>query len=230
VAPAPTLQGLIDSVRADAPGSDELGQLAQASRTAAQLEEVGDALLGHFVDQCRRNGRSWSEISTALGVSKQAAHKRFSVPAPTFERLTERARAVLGGAAEEARALGHGFVGSEHLLLALFEQDASLATQVLADAGITRVACEAEVLARIGRGAGPVTYERPFTPRAIEVLRGAVEEALRLGHNHIGTEHLLLAMFRDPDCLAALVLTALGATYDDVRGRLVEKMTRLPRG
>jgi hypothetical protein len=224
------LEELIDSVRADAAGPDALDQLAQASRTAGQLEEVGDALLGHFVDQCRRSGRSWSEISTALGVSKQAAHKRFAVPAPTFERFTERARAVLGGAAEEARALDHGFVGSEHLLLGLFEQGASLAAQVLADAGITRSACEAQVLARIGRGAGPVTYERPFTPRALEVLRGAVEEALRLGHNYIGTEHLLLAMFRDPESLAAIILAAVGATHDDIRDRVVEKVTRLHRG
>src|SRR5579884_2198937 len=130
--PSPTLQELIESVRADAPAADPLGQLSQAARTVADMEEVSDALLGHFVDQCRRSGRSWSEISAALGVSKQAAHKRFSAgAAPSFDRFTPRARAVMRGAAETARALGHGVVGTGHLLLALLEPKESVAAQVL---------------------------------------------------------------------------------------------------
>ncbi len=115
--PTPTLRELIDSVRADAPGDDALVQLSQASRAVADLEQTADSLLGHFVDQCRRSGRSWSEISGALGVSKQAAHKRFSFDVPRFERFTARARSVLAHAEEEAQGLGHGFVGTEHLLL-----------------------------------------------------------------------------------------------------------------
>ena len=82
--PAPTLQDLIETVERDAPSSDLLDVLSTASSTVAQLEEVGDAVLGHFVDRCRRQGHSWTEISAALGVSKQAAHKRFSMPAPTL--------------------------------------------------------------------------------------------------------------------------------------------------
>ena len=84
--PAPGLRELIETVERDAAGRDPLDLLATASATVSQLEEVGDALLGHFVDRCRRQGQSWSEISTALGVSKQAAHKRFSLPAPALER------------------------------------------------------------------------------------------------------------------------------------------------
>src|ERR1700683_2489624 len=131
--PSPNLQDLIDIVRADAPSADVLELLSQASATANDLEQVTDALLGHFVDQCRRAGRSWSEISGALGVSKQAAHKRFSLSsAPTFERFTPRAHAaVLAGAATEARRLGHGYVGTEHVLLALCESAESLAARVL---------------------------------------------------------------------------------------------------
>lgn len=79
--PAPTLQELIETVQRDAPSADLLDLLATASSTVARLEEVGDAVLGHFVDRCRRHGHSWTEISAALGVSKQAAHKRFSFPA-----------------------------------------------------------------------------------------------------------------------------------------------------
>ena len=84
--PAPGLLELIESVERDASGHDPLDQLTMASSTVSQLEETADALLGHFVDRCRRHGHSWSEISAALGVSKQAAHKRFSLPAPTLER------------------------------------------------------------------------------------------------------------------------------------------------
>ncbi|MGH9098013.1 MAG: Clp protease N-terminal domain-containing protein, partial [Acidimicrobiales bacterium] len=114
--PSPTLQALIDGVKADAPGDEALIELSQASRTVSDLEQVGDALLGHFVDQCRRSRHSWSEISGALGVSKQAAHKRFTFDVPTFERFTERARSVLSQSETEAHRLGHGFVGTEHIL------------------------------------------------------------------------------------------------------------------
>src|SRR5580704_1483715 len=140
--PSPTLQELIDGVRADAPGDEALLQLSQASKTVGDLEQVGDALLGHFVDQCRRNGHSWSEISGALGVSKQAAHKRFTSEAPTFERFTERARTALSQSEVEARHLGHGFVGTEHILLALFEIPGGVAFRALDDAGITKLMVE----------------------------------------------------------------------------------------
>ena len=230
--PSPTLQDLIESVRADAGTADPLGQLSQAARMVSGIEEVSDAVLGHFVDQCRRSGRSWSEISAALGVSKQAAHKRFSAgAAPSFDRFTPRARAVLGAAAEAARGLGHGVVGPGHLLLALFEPKEALAAQVLAEAGLTRGACEGPVRAaeeEAGSGAAPGPKgELPFSPRTVEVLRGAVEEALLLGHNYIGTEHLLLALYRDPEDGAARVLAGAGAPYDEVRARVVDKLARL---
>lgn len=93
--PAPGLQELIATVERDAASRDPLDLLTTASSTVARLEEVGDAVLGHFVDRCRRQGHSWSEISAALGVSKQAAHKRFSFPAPTLERV-ERPPGPLG--------------------------------------------------------------------------------------------------------------------------------------
>src|SRR6201996_1476298 len=110
--PGPTLQELIEAVRADAAAEDPLLQLSQASRTVRELEQTADSVLGHFVDQCRRRGHSWSEISGALGVSKQAAHKRFSFDVPDVERFTERARSVLARSEEEALSLGHGFVGT----------------------------------------------------------------------------------------------------------------------
>jgi hypothetical protein len=223
--PAPTLQELIDGVRTDAPGEDVLHQLSQASKTVSDLEQVGDSLLGHFVDQCRRNGHSWSEISGALGVSKQAAHKRFTFEPPTFERFTDRARAVLGQSVEEAHRLGHSFVGTEHLLLALFDSTDGVAAQVLSEAGIKRSMVETQVLVLIKRGTGSEEGELPFTPRAKGVLRDAVGEALRLGHNYVGTEHLLLGLFNDTDAVAAKVLIGLGASYDPLRARTIQMLT-----
>jgi hypothetical protein len=217
--PGPSLQELIEGVRADEPTGDPLRQLSQASRTVADLEQTADALLGHFVDQCRRGGHSWSEISGALGVSKQAAHKRFSFP--EFERFTERARVVLTGSEREARGLGHGFVGTEHLLLALFEAPDGLAARILAGAGITRDAVEREVLAQTTRGSGSEAGPLPLTPRAKAAVQNAVGEAVNLGHNYVGTEHLLLSLTVDRNGVAAKVLTALGAAEDGIRARVV---------
>src|SRR5262245_54514394 len=117
--PGPTLQELIATVEADAASTDDLVRLEAAARVAADLEDVADGTLTHFVDQCRRNGRSWAEISRSLGVTKQAVHKRFSVT-PSFDRFTLRAKGALEGAAASARRLGHNYVGTEHVLLGLF--------------------------------------------------------------------------------------------------------------
>jgi Clp amino terminal domain, pathogenicity island component len=225
--PGPSLQELITTVRSDAPSPDPLDQLATASRTVAELVDVGDAVLGHFVDQCRRSGRSWSEISGALGVTKQAAHKRFSLAlAPTLERTTERARSALRAAVEDARSLGHNYVGTEHILLGLYEPARGLAAQILGEAGITRAGVEERILHVAPRGpAIGAESEPPFTPRAAASLAQAVEEALSLGHNYVGTEHLLLALFADPKALAAKLLSDSEANYDDFRNQVIEKLS-----
>jgi Clp amino terminal domain, pathogenicity island component len=220
--PSPSLQALIESVNADASGDDPLIRLSQASETVNDLEQVGDALLGHFVDQCRRSGHSWSEISRALGVSKQAAHKRFTSEAPTFERFTDRARSVLTQSQTEAHRLGHGFVGTEHILLALFEVPQSLALKVLDALGMAKLAVDDKVVGLIKQAAASDDGQLPFTPRAKGVLRSAAEEALRMGHNYIGTEHLLLGLFVDEDSIAAKVLQELGASESVVRDRTLE--------
>jgi hypothetical protein len=225
--PAPTLQELIETVERDAPSADVLDLLATASSTVAQLEEVGDAVLGHFVDRCRRSGHSWTEISGALGVSKQAAHKRFSFPAPTLERFTERARRAVDAASTAARGLGHNFVGTEHLLLGLFAQPEGFAARALAEAGVDRSAVEAKVLEAVPRGSEPLLDSPLYTPRASLALQGALEEALRLGHNYIGTEHILLGLVRDRDALAARALKDLDVNMESIRTRLVEMVTAI---
>jgi len=220
--PGPTLQDLIDGVRADAQDEDALVQLSEASRTVADLEATSDALLGHFVDQCRRSGRSWSQISGALGVSKQAAHKRFSLDVPNFERFTDRARSVLAQAEGEAQRLGHGFVGTEHLLLAVFDIADGLAARLLGENDITKSIVEGQVVARIKPGAKTEERKLPFTPRAKAAVQNAVHEALQLGHNYVGTEHLLLGLFADGESVAAKVLIELGISHDAIRAQLLE--------
>jgi hypothetical protein len=222
--PGPSLQEMIATVRADAAGDDDLEQLATASRAVADLEAVSDATLGHFVDQCRRNGRSWSDISKALGVTKQAAHKRFSFATLNLARFTPRARAAVRAAADEAHRLGHDNIGPEHLLLGMFAPAEGIAAQILDEAGITHADVEQRILDGAARASSLAEAEPPFAPGAIECVERAGAEARRLGHNYVGTEHLLLALFGDSDSLTASILTELGATYDYFRDRVIERL------
>jgi ATP-dependent Clp protease ATP-binding subunit ClpA len=165
-------------------------------------------------------------------VSKQAAHKRFSfVPptfaAPSFERFTMRARNVLAAAKNEAAALRHGYVGTEHLLLGLYSEPEGLAAKTLIEQGIERTAVESRLLEITPRGSANPSDAPPYTPRAIEALAGAVSEAIALGHNYIGTEHLLLALFRDENGLAARLLGELGADREVVRTELIATLVQL---
>jgi hypothetical protein len=222
--PGPSVEDMIATIRADAGSVDPLEQLAAAAEAAAALESVADGALTHFVDECRRAGRPWSEISNALGVTKQAAHKRFTPTVPPFERFTMRATAVLEDAVAQARRIGHNFVGTEHILLALAASDDSVAVRVLADAGVTSAAIEEQIRAAMP-GGGTVSGTPPFTPRANACINQAVREADQLGHGYIGTEHLLLALFADRESLAGKILLQLGATYDDVRTRVIQMLT-----
>jgi len=97
MAPAPALTDLVASVAADAPSAEPLARLATASATAAELTDTSDALVGHFVDECRAAGHTWSEISQSLGVTRQAAHKRYSATPRELQRWTERAKAAPDG-------------------------------------------------------------------------------------------------------------------------------------
>ncbi|WBQ03063.1 Clp protease N-terminal domain-containing protein [Kribbella sp. CA-293567] len=218
--PGPDLQQLIDTIRDDAASDDVLTQLGAAATTINELTSTSDAALGYFVDRARGAGKSWVEISAVLGVSKQAAHKRFAdswTATAVLDRYTPRTKAVLGAAKEVARGLNHPFLGTEHLLLGLFSQPESIATRVLVAHGITEEAVAAAV-APLSPAKGPSkdveaalsAGNPPYTRKAAHVLQGAVAEALVLGHNYVGTEHLLLAFYRDSGSVATEVLTGLG--------------------
>lgn len=209
---AATLDELIRDVRSAS--DDVLVQLEAAAGRAGELAELGDALLTHFVDRCRRSGHTWAEIGAHLGVTRQAVQKRFvdAVGAGvSLERFTLRARQVLDRAQAVATDLQHSYVGTEHVLLALFDDREALGAMALDRLGVTRADVERFVLGRTGRGSHPAAGTQPFTPRARKVLEEAVNAALDLGHNYVGTEHLLLGLYRGQDGLAKQALEHLGA-------------------
>jgi hypothetical protein len=139
-----------------------------------------------------------------------------------FERFTDRARRVVVLAQEEARLLNHNHIGTEHILLGLIHEGEGVAYLALTELGISLDAVRAQVEAEIGQGSEAPGGHIPFTPRAKKVLELSLREALQLGHNYIGTEHILLGLIREGEGVAAQVLVGLGAGLDRVRGQVVQ--------
>ena len=139
-----------------------------------------------------------------------------------FERFTDRARRVVVLAQEEARMLDHNYIGTEHILLGLIHEGEGVAAEALETMGISLAAVRREVTEIIGRGKQPPSGHIPFTPRAKTVLELSLKEALQLGHNHIGTEHILLGLVREGDGVAAQVLVKMGADLNRVRQQVVQ--------
>jgi hypothetical protein len=183
--------------------SSPLDQLTDAVIAAEHLDEVADHLIGHFVDQARRSGASWTEIGRRMGVTKQAAQKRFvgKEPPPAlddahgFSRFTPRARNVVMAAQEAARAAGSAEITPPHLLLGLLSEPHGLAAQAIVAQEVTLDSVRdavARTLPPPGSQAPPPLI--PFGTQAKQALELTLKEALRLGHNYVGTEHLLLAL------------------------------------
>ena len=141
-----------------------------------------------------------------------------------FERFTEKAIKVIMLAQEEARRLGHNFVGTEQILLGLIGEGTGVAAKVLKSMGVNLKDARIEVEKIIGRGSGFVAVEIPFTPRAKRVLELSLEEARQLGHNYIGTEHLLLGLIREGEGVAARVLENLGVDLAKVRTQVIRML------
>jgi ATP-dependent Clp protease ATP-binding subunit ClpC len=146
-------------------------------------------------------------------------------PKGEFTRFTDRARRVVVLAQDEARGLGHGSVGPEHLLLGLLVEGEGVAARELESRGISLEEARERVEEIVGRGQGAPAGHIPFTPRAKKVLEGSLREALQLGHTHIGTEHLLLSLLAEGDDIPAQVLAGRGASSDLVRERVVALLT-----
>jgi hypothetical protein len=184
---------------------EPLEQLTDAVLAGEALGEVADHLIGHFVDQARRSGASWTDIGKCMGVTKQAAQKRFVPraqadpidPNEGFNRFTPRARSVVVESQNKAHAARNDEIQPAHLLLALFNDPDSLAARLLAGQGVDADTATAAVTLPPAVGEMPALI--PFSGSARKVLELTFREALRLGHNYIGTEHILLALLEAED-------------------------------
>jgi Clp amino terminal domain, pathogenicity island component len=233
MSPAPSLQDVIQLVEAEADDISPLGRLRAASVLAAHLADVGDAALGYFVDQARRTGHSWSQIGDALGVSKQAAQQKqtarhaSSQEESGLERFTPRARNAVSDAHRVAREWGHDYIGTEHLLLALYRDPHGLAAVVLATSGLGEDQAAEAIAQHVKRGgrAREGKFTEPFTPKAKGVLDAARSAAGDLGHTYVGTEHLLLGLVRS-DGVAKQVLEPAGLTTERVSDQVAAQLAR----
>lgn len=183
--------------------SEPLEQLIDAVIAADAIGEIADHLIGHFVDQARRSGASWTDIGKAMGVTKQAAQKRFVPKVPEFDpaaldpnagfgRFTPRARNVVVVSQNTAHEARNTEITPEHLLLALFAEPDGLAAKLLENQGVT--AEKARAVITLPPAADEVPALIPFSGGAKKALELTFRQALRLGHNYIGTEHILLAL------------------------------------
>jgi hypothetical protein len=222
-----------------------LDHVSAAVRVSEHLGELADHLIGHFVDQARRSGASWTEIGQAMGVTKQAAQKRFVPKVPDlgeafgrilwgsgekrFSRFTDRARRATVAARQEAIRSGNEQVLPEHVILGLLHEPEGLAARAMAALGISAEAAREAVAAALppavpGDLAGG---HIPFDSRAKKVLEYALREALGFAHNYIGTEHILLGVLGEEEDRGGGVLTGLGLTTDRAREWLVPELKRL---
>ena len=142
-----------------------------------------------------------------------------------FERFTDRARRVVVLAQEEARMLNHNYIGTEHILLGLIHEGEGVAAKGLESLGISLEGVRAQVEEIIGQGQQAPSGHIPFTPRAKKVLELSLREALQLGHNYIGTEHILLGLIREGEGVAAQVLVKLGADLNRVRQQVIQLLS-----
>jgi ATP-dependent Clp protease ATP-binding subunit ClpA len=145
-----------------------------------------------------------------------------------FERFTDRARRVIVLAQEEARMLNHNYIGTEHILLGLIHEGEGVAAKALESLGVSLDAVRQQVEEIIGQGQEVPSGHIPFTPRAKKVLELSLRESLQLGHNYIGTEHILLGLIREGDGVAAQVLVRLGADLNRVRHQVIQLIAGRP--
>jgi hypothetical protein len=215
-----SLDDLIDYTKRQHPDGDALQHLSDAMLASEHVNELADHLIGHFVDQARRAGASWTDIGRAMGVSKQAAQKRFVPPSDfdltdlgggAYDRFTDRARRVVKTAHAVARAGQHQEIGSIHLVLGLVAESKGLAARAINAQGVSTEQLQGAAKASLGPASDePLPDHLPFGSDCKKILQLTLREALRLGHNYIGTEHILLGVLRDEKSAGARTLTSFG--------------------
>ncbi|MFI0768653.1 Clp protease N-terminal domain-containing protein [Streptomyces sp. NPDC021218] len=214
--------------------TDALEQLTDAVIAAEHLDEVADHLIGHFVDQARRSGASWTDIGKSMGVTRQAAQKRFVPkgsaaqdldPSQGFDRYTPRARSVVVASQNEARAASNAEIRPEHLVLGLLADPEGLAAKAIVAQDVLLDTVRQAATAALPPAADSMPALVPFDADARKVLELTFREALRLGHNYIGTEHILLALLEHED--GAGLLTGLGIDKATAVDTLTKALTRI---
>jgi hypothetical protein len=222
----PNIDVLAALVQAQTSEGTPADRLRAAIGLGRQLSETGDALIERFVVDARAAGLSWAQVGELFGTSKQAAQKRYRAATAEPEAWPGRwtpARRALDHAAEQARELGHNYVGTEHLLLALLADGDGLAAHVLAELAVTRD----DVLVHGCVSSGDLA--RPYDCLAVQPrLKQALEHAQRiahaLGHQIAGSEHLLAGILAVPDALAVELLAHQGVSANRIRAELAQRL------
>jgi hypothetical protein len=224
----PSVDDLAERVRVREREQSPAARLQVAIELGRELNDAADALIERFVAEARAAGMSWTEIGQLFGTSKQAAQKRYGATAAEGNggwpgRWAPGARHALDQASEQARELGHNYVGTEHVLLGLVTAEDGLAAHVLDELGVTRD----RILAQdcVGAGGQPRLHDSlGVQPR----LKQAIEHSLRiaegLGHRVTNTEHLLAGIVAVPDALAVEILKRLGVHAEEVREALARRL------
>lgn len=209
-----------------------LEQLTDAVLAGDHLGEVADHLIGHFVDRARRSGASWTDIGRSMGVSKQAAQKRFVPKAGEpidmqegFTQFTPRARNVVIAAQNEARSAANGVITPAHLVLGLLSEPEALATVLLSRHDVPLDRLREAATAALPEAVDPVPALVPFDAAAKKALELTFRQALRLGHNYVGTEHILLALLEQEE--GDGLLTGLGVDAQRIEDALVEALASI---
>ncbi len=223
------LDDLITLVKSRHPDGNALDRLGDAVTVGEHLGEVADHLIGHFVDQARRAGASWTEIGRHMGVTKQAAQKRFVPRAGAaepselgmFARFTGPARHVLALAHEHAKSGRQAQVQPENLVIGLLAEPEGQAAPLLAAIGGSVDDLRAALAERLPPSAAEPAAVVPYSGAAKKIIELCAREALRLGHDEIGTEHLLLALLADDELPAARLLVDRGVTHAVVETHVV---------
>ena len=214
------LDDLITLVKNRHPDGDALERLGDAVAVGEHLGEVADHLIGHFVDQARRAGASWTDIGRHMGVTKQAVQKRF-VPraegagARDFARFTDKARRAVVEAQAAARRTRQEQIAPEHLVLGLLTEPTALAATTLTALGVDLDVLRDRVEAGMVASDAELGEQIPFSGPAKKVLELVFREALRLGHNYVGTEHLLLGLLADEESPAAQMIGVTHAAAEE---------------
>ncbi|HEY8374267.1 MAG TPA: Clp protease N-terminal domain-containing protein [Pseudonocardiaceae bacterium] len=219
---APRLDDLIHAIEQRHPDGDPLRQLSDAVLLGEHLGELADHLIGHFVDRARRAGASWTLIGQSMGVTKQAAQKRFVPHEPTspesglqiFARYNDAARRAVVQGQQEAQRSGRDNIHPGHLLLGLVREPDTPVAAVLDAVGVAPEQVRDTVTEVLTPGGEPTEGPVPFTTSSKKALELAHRTALRLGHEYIGAEHLLLGVLSvdgDPEIDAVRELGLTGA-------------------